>query len=351
MKQKNLVLVQGLRFFGFLFIFINHSWGIVLSNKLFDFGARGVEIFFLLSGFLMAYNYRDAAFAYGLSSSIKYVLEKLKKFYGLHILFFLIMLIKVIGHLCKHGMDYRDGWYGFLGDALLNITLLQSWYDPAKFSFNGVAWFLSDIVFIYLCVPFIIHFFKNRGGTRWFLFLVLLKASCDWYHYHTGFNPAPGIFSYYANPAYRLQDFLIGYTGYLMCRNWKLELENLSVSLLQVGILSVYLICCRVFDKIWEPIPYILLAFLLIYVCTLPHGIFDYIFGNRILVHLGNISFELYIVHQVLITLFTHPISKVLGHHGWLTLVVLLFLSIGVAEFFHWKPIKNFFARTIYGGS
>ena len=347
--KRTLVALQGFRFCAFLLIFANHTYWVVEKIPFFWFGTRGVEIFFVLSGFLMAYNYRNDALGYDLKSSVEYMLKKLKKFYGLHILFFFIMLVKITGHLYKHGMDYRDGWYGFFRDAVLNITLLQGWYDPAKFSFNGVAWFLSDIVFIYLCVPFIIHFFKNRGGTRWFLFLVLLKASCDWYHYHTGFNPVPGIFSYYANPAYRLQDFLIGYTGYLMCRNWKLELGNLSVSLLQVGILSVYLVCCRVFDKIWEPIPFILLAFLLIYICTLPHGIFDYILGNRLLVHLGNISFELYIVHQVLISLFTNPISKVIGSHSWFVIVILLFLSIGAAEFFHWKPIKHFFTKTIYG--
>ena len=156
------------------------------------------------------------------------------------------------------------------------------------------------------------------------MLLVLLKAACDWYRCHTGFNPLPGIFGYYENPAYRIFDFLIGYVGYLMASKWKWRGNSYLTSLFQLGILAAYFISCRVFGKIWEPIPFILLAFVLIYSCTLQGGIFDKILGDPLVVHLGNISFELYIVHQVLITLFSHKLMNVLGHNGIVTILVLL---------------------------
>lgn len=154
--------LQGLRFLGFLFIFLNHAGWLLWSNKYFDYGARGVEIFFVLSGYLVAYNYRNAEFDYDLRSSFLYMLSKAKKFYFLHLLTFLIILF----HMERHGFNYPSGLSGFIRDVFLNIMLLKSWYDPAKFTFNGVTWFLSCILFIYLCVPFIIHFFrcKKWGG-------------------------------------------------------------------------------------------------------------------------------------------------------------------------------------------
>lgn len=208
--------LQGLRFLGFLFIFLNHAGWLLWSNKYFDFGAHGVEIFFVLSGYLVAYNYRKAEFAYDLKSSFLYMLSKAQKFYFLHILTFLIVLF----HMERHGFKYPSGLSGFICDVFLNLMLLKSWYDPAKFTFNGVTWFLSCILFIYFCVPFIIHFFKckNGGGTAVLSFLVifLMKMAFDTFGYKMGMNPWPGVFGWYCNPAYRLFDFLLGYTGFLV---------------------------------------------------------------------------------------------------------------------------------------
>ena len=177
----------------------------------------------------------------------------------------------------------------------------------------------------------------------------MLKAVCDWYRYHTGFNPLPGVFGYYENPAYRILDFLIGYTGFLMVSKWNWRGNSYWISLFQLGTLAAYFISCRVFGKVWEPIPFILLAFILIYACTLQGGILDKIFGDPMIVHLGNISFELYIVHQVLITLLSRKLMNVLGHNGIITMLVLFLLSIIVAEFFYWKPVKRFLTKTVYG--
>ena len=77
--HKKLDTLQGLRFLGFVMIFIHHSYWLVTKPAYFDMGGRGVEIFFILSGFLMAYNYCRSDFAYDVKSSFSYMLGKLKK--------------------------------------------------------------------------------------------------------------------------------------------------------------------------------------------------------------------------------------------------------------------------------
>lgn len=224
------------------------------------------------------------------------MLSKAKKFYFLHVLTFLIVLF----HMERHGFKYPSGVSGFVRDVFLNVTLLKSWYDPAKFTFNGVTWFLSCILFIYLCVPFIIHFFKCKkwGSTAIFSFLALLlaKMTFDTFGYKMGLNPWPGVFGWYCNPAYRLFDFLLGYTGILILEKTSLKMSFWKISIIQCAALAFYFAACRLFDRQWVPASFILLTLVLIFSFALPGGIFDDIFGNRILTHLGNISFELYYI-------------------------------------------------------
>lgn len=261
---------------------------------------------------------------------------------------FLILLCRME----RHGFTYPSGLSGFVRDVFLNITLLKSWYDPSKFTFNGVTWFLSSILFIYFCVPFIIHFFKSKkwGGIVVFSFLTifLVKMAFDTFGCKMGMNPWPGVFGWYCNPAYRLLDFLLGYTGFLALEMTSLKMPSWMISMIQCIALVFYFAACRLFDQQWVPAPFILLTIVLIFTFTLPNGIFDIIFGNRFLTHLGNISFELYILHQMNINLLSNRLLKLTGDHRLLVFIMLLVISWLMAEFFAWQPVKNFITKTIW---
>ena len=332
--------IQGLRFLGFLMIFLNHSYWLFTKNKWFDFGARGVEIFFVLSGFLMAYHYGNKEIAHDLKSSIRYMLRKAKKFYQLHLFTFFAMGAYFMHLRQVSGWHYPDGRPALYRDVILNLTLLKSWDARSMFSFNGVTWFLSVMLFIYLCLPFLIHLFKENTTDRgkaavWFFGLFLVKMIGDTVGYTLHWNPYPLTFSYYANPAYRLIDFILGYLGYQVLQplnsNWKFLLS----SFLQVSSLILYFLCCIFFDKIWIPASFILLSILLISVFMLPGGIVQPIFGNWLMVHLGNISFELFIVHQVLITILYEPIRCLMVTSSIYLFLIFLVVSIFIAEIFH----------------
>lgn len=190
---------------------------------------------------------------------------------------------------------------------------------------------------------------KNGGGTAVFSFLILLllKMAFDTFGYKMGMNPWPGVFGWYCNPAYRLFDFLLGYTGFLVLEKIALKVSFWKISVIQCVTLVFYFAACHLFDKQWVPAPFILLTLVLIFVFTLPGGIFNAIFGNRVLTHLGNISFEFYIVHQVNINLMNHALLKWTGNNYLLVFIMLLVISWLMAEFFGWRPVKKFITLTV----
>lgn len=137
--------LQSYRFIFVLLVFFSHfSRGDI---KAFDFGGEcGVSFFFILSGFVLSISVA--------SRNLKsrpprktFIAKQLAKFYPLHILMlciFVLLSIKATGNID-------------ITKLLLNILLLQSWIpdNSFNFAFNGVSWFLSDIIFFYFLFPWL----------------------------------------------------------------------------------------------------------------------------------------------------------------------------------------------------
>ena len=66
------------------------------------------------------------------------------------------------------------------------------------------------------------------------------------------------------------------------------------------------------------------------------------------MVHLGNISFELYILHETIIRGMSNRLLKLTGDHRFLVFIMLLVISWLIAEFFAWQPVKNYITKTIW---
>ena len=79
-KNERINSIQGLRAIAFLAIFISHT-GIGSLGAL---GAWGVSVFFVLSGFLMMYNYynKESIPKFG----FRFAWNKIKKLYSLHVI-------------------------------------------------------------------------------------------------------------------------------------------------------------------------------------------------------------------------------------------------------------------------
>ncbi len=315
-------------------IFIAHAWHDCMpkSEAVECLGMLGVQIFFAISGYLIACRYSDKNFDNVWLDGIRYSWKKIKKFYPLHIITFAIFFLDKI---------YNNFEINFLSVAL-EITLTKAWHPTLFSNFNGAAWFLSAIVFIYLLVPFTVNFFKKFNTAQLFMLLVVLffcRITLESLTYRELFNgESTYFFLFYPSPIYRYTDFLFGYIGAVILNSGKFNLE-FSTSAVQIFLFAAYITGCVFFNAYtqfcWLPSMFLILSVLIFYFVN-KKGAANYLTGNFFFVHLGNISFELFLIHYVVVALMPNYVNLELS--GLSTMAVLFLTTIITAEIFHKIP-------------
>ncbi|SBT37568.1 acyltransferase family protein [Micromonospora auratinigra] len=111
-------------------------------DTLFTLGLSGVEFFFILSGFVLVWSYRDG------EPATTFLRRRLAKIYPNHLVTFVAALAVA-------------AWFADpvpLGAALGNLFLVQAWIplNGWFYSVNNVSWSLSCELAFYVCLPLVL---------------------------------------------------------------------------------------------------------------------------------------------------------------------------------------------------
>ena len=106
-----------------------------------------VGFFFLISGFVLAYNYADRP----VLSRRKFYLARISRVYPVYVLVLILSIpFLVIAERAAH--TPATFWTG----VILTPLTLQSWSPPLATFWNTVAWTVPAEMFLYLIFPFIL---------------------------------------------------------------------------------------------------------------------------------------------------------------------------------------------------
>jgi peptidoglycan/LPS O-acetylase OafA/YrhL len=145
-----------------------------LSNLL-SHGYLGVDGFFILSGFILAYNYK-ADFALPRSNTYwNFLVARVARIYPVHLTTLLLVaaLVVIPAMLKPPG---RLGTPTYAADAFFyNVLLVQAWYVAPSTTWNDVAWSVSAEWFAYLCFPLFLRL-ADRARAELGTMLGLLPA-------------------------------------------------------------------------------------------------------------------------------------------------------------------------------
>ena len=318
-KKKYADQLQFLRFCAFMMVFLWHcaSWmpeGIPGGC----YAAEAVSFFFILSGTVTGYSGYGKEVELSPRSYGCYMWKKLKKMYPLYLATMFIALMYSEVPQAMQDMNYPK-IYAHAKQIIKNILMIQPWFPANYHTYNGPSWFVAEIMSLYLLnLPALKLFNKiNKQKNRkvWFATLFVLLAGGMVVYCYLSRNIRIGYWHYSFPPA-RMAEYLCGMIlGFVICDRLSHEEAateaKWTFTLLEVLALVLWFITPlgNMPDWTYYVLYWMVPNFLLVTVFCYGKGHVSQLFRKKPLKWLGDVSFECYIVHDLVIRIM-------IGLHG-----------------------------------
>lgn len=355
MQPTRIDSLTSLRFFAAAMVVVfhaSHSFG-GLPEYLKHFTlTSAVSLFYVLSGFILSHTHRGTT---SIREVLRFYTNRIARIWPLH-------LVTAFAAL------YMINWEGGHVAApviISNLLLVQSWYPNTDvyFSLNGVAWSLADEAFFYAMFPLLIYRIEKRWIFNLLATVIVTAAML------TAFRAAPRpwlVWAAYISPITRLSEFMLGIAAYQIYRRFG---EN-TISLVKATMLELLMVALTV-GALWatdlkfvSSMPFIVaktqsiwasncaaaIAFApLIVVIAFQKGLLSNCLLWKPLVYLGEISFSLYMVHQLVQRFFDE--HGLFTNYGlsmyWATAIACAAVAHHVVE----SPLRRLIIRTANGAA
>lgn len=310
--------IQYLRAYAAILVVINHVWGIgYISNSLgfYHIGGLGVDIFFIISGFIMCYALKSN-YEHRTEMSKDFFIRRILRIYPPYLIIFLPFLGLYLAKCFMGGSEFS------LIYIIKNILLLPSFIpDPNYYMFLSVAWTLVYEMFFYLIFSLAILFTSSLRKTVLFFSIAIVAMVIS-----VNFLDLKGERLNWVNLQYMMGDpiminFVIGSVLYLFLdkiRNIKIDKYISIIGILILTVIAMKLSSAEYSRFISFSIPATFIVILTI--CT------NLKEESKFLSLLGDASYSIYLIHM----LFAIPAKRIAGLFLFPDLVGFIFSIIAI---------------------
>lgn len=321
MKRARLASLDAVRAFACLAVLAYHM-------HLVGFGHISLALFFMLGGFLSAYNSYDRfdTQSVTLKSCVGYSRDKIMKLYPLHIA---ALLIPLAGQL--YGAVHKLISAKLVAFKLAaNLVLLQSWIplNDIYFSLNAPAWYLSTIAFSYFMFPWLLKGLEKLRSARallgaafaiW-LAQIAIGFAGDWLYAlaaRPGWITARSFTDWFTFifPVFRLGDFAVG--ACLACAFIKRQDKAASPlvwTVAELAAIALWVLTELGFERGTLPVnessAFIPATAGIIYVFAVNKGCISRFLTNKVTKLVAGISAEVFLTHEVVIFVCSPIITR-----------------------------------------
>ena len=327
--------LTGLRAIAALAVFAHHFMGImdcrVIKGPI---GGIAVSFFFVLSGFILVYVYKDRL---NKTAIPKFYFTRFARIWPLHAVCLLWIASMASGYLPATEWPWLRG--------MSHWSLLQAWYPANNWvcCYNGVAWSISAEAFFYLMFPLLL---LGTARQFWVKYVCVFAATFIGLVWMASTLPThlpikdvanealdPRVFAHFF-PPFRLLEFMTGMAAGIVFlarntqpnsgdavghRSWQSTVKG---TVLEIVVLALSVGCFQIFFssglfrhvhniEVWGPTLKHWLSFsggmffhaAVIYVFARSAGWCARLSGTRVMVFSGEISFAFYMIHYPLISM------------------------------------------------
>ncbi len=340
-SKKVINSIQFLRGFAAFVVVFYHIGGYIKKNypvsflgNFFGFGFAGVDLFFVISGFIIHFTsrqYFDKPLC--LTDYLKKRFLRVFPIYWVVIssIFLLSLTISVLFNKEVLSTQYPHTFSAYISTYLLL---------PLHFAINPVTWTLSFELYFYLCFAFLII-----SKRLWILPIFILLISI--WNLIAG-NPFSNKYFDFIFSGYNLEFFL----GYIICQYYeRIKLSNyLAVLLLIIATIIILQFGFSISDfDYWERVLVFGIPSGLILVSLLSLEINNVVTWPKVTILLGDASYVLYLIHFPIL-LFLNKIPAIFGRtlsasqvvfYNYFVGMIILLLSIYIHRMIE-KPLSKY---------
>lgn len=304
--MKQITSLNVIRIFLLLAIFSCHGSD-YLPQKLSVYAGEltgfALEIFFIVSGFCCALSLLHKE---RIPRTKEYIFKKIRRFYPLHIITLSLCFILQIMQIKAAGGEVPV--YEYALQVFLDIFLLQSWTWNVDyvFAFNGVAWFLSSLVFCYIATPLALKCIKKSSIHPLLLLLIVIVGRFIYVQSFRYFIDFGNFCFINVFPPYRFLEYLCGMI--LACYWYKHATELTRNTKAQIfgaiGFLGAFYIAHASLQVSTFTSLFIVFEILLVSSLVFYTGKISDFGATRVISYLSGITFEFYLLHRIAMRYF-----------------------------------------------
>ena len=310
MPKVTIDSLTGLRFWAALWVVLMHFreykiseiWQFPYIDKFISQGALGVDLFFVLSGFILCHVYKDI-FGGGVARAgyLKFLRYRIARLYPVHIVTLAFMVALFALQLYLTGQANNPERFSLVS-IISSLTLTHAWF-PGVSTPNMPAWSISAEAFAYLLFPFLtLIIYRVRLAVIWFagagLFLLWFMDS----GYFQETIVSSSILRVSGN-------FLLGMVAFTLNANGG-EIVSHAQKTSILSLLSIAILFALTQASVSSG-PFVSLIFMLMIVALADsRDMLGKFLSFPVFIYLGEVSYSLYMVHWPVRTVLRNVVER-----------------------------------------